>query len=44
MAMTINEQNLIKHVIETIPLDNIELLANTVPDNVVVPLLSFIAT
>lgn len=44
IAITLNDPNLIRQVIESIAIENVELLSKSLPDNIVIPLLTFIAT
>lgn len=43
IALTLNDENLIREIIENIPLKAIEVLALSLPSNIVLPLLSFIS-
>ena len=43
IALTLNDENLIREIIENIPLKAIEVLTLSLPSNIVLPLLSFIS-
>ena len=43
IALTLSEENLTREIIEGIPLNAIEVLALSLPSNIVLPLLTFIA-
>lgn len=43
MAMVINKDSLIRQTVESVPRNSIELLVGSLPDNISLPLLSWIA-
>ena len=44
IAITLKDDALLRQIVEQIPIEAVELLCSSVPENIVLPLLSFIAT